>query len=254
MTTAAIHLSSKHWIKIILHRQVWICPKPSLGKTLSSLKIAELPTSSRRSGSWWLILVSTKSIQILSFRPCLAGKLQVVYENALEGLSSSPSMQQCRSILWSDVMWPASTFGDLGRRKMKKACKGCTREGRDFDRHRDSKGVTVDSKRFKESSLQVTQGQLCKMLRILQNIWQCSTGGLCVLSKGLGFHVTTSIPFRMPLRKNLTVGESKGTCCTDTNWATLGYGLAILEGKRIVGRLKFATCKFDEFSRFCNTM
>ena len=61
---SCIHLSSRHWIKIVLHRQVWICPKPSLGKTLSSLKIDGLPTSSHRSESWCLILVSTKSIQI----------------------------------------------------------------------------------------------------------------------------------------------------------------------------------------------
>ena len=109
-----IHLSSSHWIQIILHRQVRICPSQVYGKTLSSLKIDGLPTSSHRWGSWCLILVRTKSIQILSFRPCLAGKLWIVYENALKGLSNSQSvLKRCmsiQSILWSDSIWLASVF------------------------------------------------------------------------------------------------------------------------------------------------
>jgi hypothetical protein len=98
----------------------------------------------------------------------------------------------------------------------KKACKACTREGRDVD-------MTMRFKwshsRFEEIQRNQSAGQ--KPVTIFDN------GGLCE-SKGLGSHVTTSIPFRMPLRKNLAVGESKGskgTCCTETNWATLRYNL-----------------------------
>lgn len=133
----------------------------------------------------------------------------------------------------------------------KKACKACTREGRDVD-------MTVRFKwshsRFEEIQRNQSAGQ--KPVTIFDN------GGLCE-SKGLGFHVTTSIPFRMPLRKNLAVGVKRIKrdvlhrdqlgYVTLQSWCVL-QSWRVRELSEHIGTLKFATCKLYEFWRFCNTM